>query len=368
MKIWSILAFSILILGLGCTPQKQQQEGPRTIDLVKSKDILPISSFIANAEYLELKTSEVNVEIGEIRDIKEIGNNLILKQRKAGEISFIRFTKDGAYINEIVNNKKGKIRKPYDVLAFKKDYAVLAEDGIHIVSKEGAYKRKLIRGEMAGRTFFNDNAGFYTLNETSASNLLVQYAEGQKNEKLTFPEVRYQKMIYSNIAELGKSKFHLVSSFSDQVSAYSNKKLTTAYQFNSGDYPMFSEVWKAAENLEGKDKQRYIFETQNVLVKNYLENRDYIFINYWVGSSSSSVIINKTDWQALYFAHGVNNLDGGIWDKPMHLSANNELYVPLTAYKIAGHKISNKRDHDFKELQSRIANSGNPVIMKCLLE
>ena len=358
----------VFLLLISCSNKKVVEEGVKTIELSKSKDILPISSFISELDYLELKINEVNIEIGEILDIKELGNDLIVKQRRAGELSFIRFTKKGDFINEIVNNKKGKIAQPFDIIQYKNDYAVLAENGIHIVSKTGKYKTKLVTGEMAGSSLFTVNNAFYTLNETSNNQLVIDYAADKKTEKVTFPDVRYRKMIYSFVTETAKNNYHLVSSFSDKVSLFSNNKLQTAYAFDSGEIPMFSDTWKMAEKLEGKEKQRFIFETQNVLVKNYLENKGYIFINYWVGSSSSTVVINKTNWESLYFAHGVNNLDGGIWDKPLHLSDKNELYVPLTAYKISGHKISNKRDKGFEELQAQIANSGNPVIMKCLLE
>ena len=358
----------LLSVFIACSNEKVVEEGIKNIELSRSKDILPISSFIAELDYLELKVNDVNIEIGEIQDIKELGNDLIVKQRRAGELSFIRFTKKGDFINVIVNNKKGKIAQPKDIVEYKNDYAILAEDGVHVVSKTGKYKSKLLAGDMAGSSLFEIGSTFYTLNETSNKKLVVDYAANKKPEKVSFPDVRYRKMIYSFVTETGKNNYHLVSSFTDKVSLFSNNKLQTAYTFDSGEIPMFSDIWKMAEKLEGKEKQRFIFETQNVLVKNYLENKEYIFINYWVGSNSSTVVINKTSWESLYFAQGVNNLDGGIWDKPVHLSDRNELYVPLSAYKISGHKISNKRDKDFEELQALIANTGNPVIMKCLLE
>lgn len=368
MKFSYLLFVLFLIMFFSCSNKKVEQTGIKTIQLHKSKDILPISSFIAELEYLELKVKDVNIELGEIQNIKEVGNDLIIKQRKAGEVSFVRFTKKGDFINEIVNNKKSKIDHPYDLVQYKNDFAVLAENGIHIVSKTGKYKTKLVSGEMAGSTLFANNNSFYTINETSNNGLVVDYAAGKKPKTVNYPDVRYRKMIYTNAIETSKNRYHIVSSFSNKVSRFTQNKLETAYEFDTGEIPMFNDIWKMAEKLEGRDKQRFIFETQNVQVKNYLENKTYVFITYWVGSSSSTVLINKTNWEALYFAHGVNNLDGGVWDKPLYLSANNMLYVPLSAYKITGHKISNKREKGFEDIQARIADTGNPVIMKCLLE
>jgi hypothetical protein len=113
---------------------------------------------------------------------------------------------------------------------------------------------------------------------------------------------------------------------------------------------------------------KYIHNTQYVVVKNYLENKNFIFISYWIGSNASNLIINKNTWETRYFARAVNNIDGGIWDRAMYLSNNDELYIPISSYKTGGHKISDKRHKEFEKLQAKIQASGNPVIMRGKLE
>ena len=362
------LIIILVLFMVACSPTEDKYEGVRTIELKESKDFLPISSFISDLDYLELKVSEANIEIGEIQDIKIFGDDLIIKQRKAGEISFIRFTEDGEFINELVNNKKGKIAQPLDIIPYKKDYAVLAEDGIHVVSKLGKYKRKLIAAEMAGSTIFAVKNKFYVIDEGPSEEFLSEYTENKKAKKFNRLDERLEKLIYTNLQTVGKSDYHLLSSFSDVIYSYSNNKLRPKYILDGGDYLTLNKVWQDVGDRDAKETMRYIYDTQHILVKNFLENDEIIFMTYWVGSSSTTAIIKKDTWETRYYARGVNDIDGGIWIKALYLNDDNELYVPISAYKIAGHKIYNKRHKDFENLQLHIAATGNPVIMRCTLE
>jgi uncharacterized protein YjiK len=121
-------------------------------------------------------------------------------------------------------------------------------------------------------------------------------------------------------------------------------------------------------DLDQLETLKYIHNMQYVVVKNYLENKNYIFITYWIGSNSCTVIIRKKTWETRYYARGVNNIDGGIWDKAFYLSDDDELYIPISSYKISGHKISDKKNKGFEKLQEKIQVSGNPVIMRCKLK
>lgn len=363
--------YLIIILVLfvaSCSNKKSDYEGVQTIELKESKDFLPISSFISDLEYLELHVSEANIEIGEIQDIKIFGSDMIIKQRKAGEISFIRFTKKGEFINEIVNNTKGKIAQPLDIIPYNKDYAILGENGIHVVAKNGEYKGKLISSEIGGTTFFAVKNKFLVINESPSEDFLLEYSKKGKAPKVNRLDERLNRLIYTNLQTVGKNNSHLLSSFSDIIYSYSNNKLQPRYKLDAGTCPTLSKVWEGVGDRDAKETMRYIYDSQHVLVKNYLENDEMIFITYWVGSHSTTAIIDKELWKTRYYARGVNDIDGGIWDKALYMSDKNELFVPISAYKIGGHKISNKRHHDFEELQLHIAASGNPVIMKCSLD
>lgn len=362
------LLLILVLFTVSCSQKTDIYEGVRTIELKESKDFLPISSFISELDYIELKVSEANIEIGEIQNIKVFGDDLIVKQRKAGETSFIRFTHEGEFVNELVNNQKGTIAKPLDVVPYKKDYAILGESGVHLVSKLGKYKRKLIAAETAGSIFFAAKNKFYVIDESPSEDFLSEYAEKRKAPKATRLDERLKKLIYTNLQSVGKSDFHLLSSFSDVIYSYSNNKLKPQYILDGGDYLTLNKVWQDVGDRDAKETMRYIYDTQHILVKNYLENDEMIFMTYWVGSSSTTVIIKKDTWETRYYARGVNDIDGGVWLKALYLNNNNQLYVPISAYKIGGHKISNKRHKDFEDLQLHIAVTGNPVIMRCTLE
>lgn len=368
MKLNKYFIIIIVLFSFSCSEKEVQLEDVQTIDLKESKDFLPISSFISELNYLELQISEANIEIGEIQDIKVFGDDLIIKQRKAGEISFIRFTKDGEFINEIVNNQKGRITNPLDIIPYKKDFAVLDANGVYVVTKLGKYKGELVSSEISGSNFFATKNSFYTINESTSEDFLIKYSESGKTKKVNRLDERLNKLIYTNLVTVGKNNYHLLSSFSDIIYSYSNDKLVPKYRLDGGEYPTLKEVWQNVGDRDAKETMRYIYDTQHVLVKNYLENDEMIFMTYWVGSHSSTVIIKKANWETRYYARGVNDIDGGVWLKALYLSDNNELYVPISAYKIGGHKISNKRHHDFEDLQLHIAATGNPVIMKCTLE
>jgi hypothetical protein len=336
--------------------------------LKESKDALPISSFIEDLDYLELKASDANIEIGEIRNIKVLSDDIIIRQRKAGEISLIRFSKNGAFISEIINNKKGKVSNPVDIIEYNNNYAVLAENGIHVVSKMGEYKGKLISDEMSGRTFFSNKNNFLLINEMPSAEFLSEYSEKTKPKSFHKHDERINKWIYTGLVSPKKNEYHLISSFCDTVYSFKNNKLVPKYQFDGGAYPTLSEVWQNVGDRDPKETMRYIYDTQHVLVRNFLENDEFIFITYWVGSASTTVIINKENWETRFYASAVNDIDGGIWDKPLYISHKNELYIPISSNKIQGHKISNKWHKDFEQLQAEMANNGNPVIMRCRLK
>ena len=368
MRLNTIIILCLLFMGFSCTHKKEPVRGVIAIELKESDDALPISSFIDELDYLELKASDGNIEIGDIQQIKVLSGDIIIKQRKAGEISLIRFSKNGDFINEIVNNKNGKVSEPLDIIEYQKDYAVLTRNGIHQISKLGKYKGEIISGEIAGKTFFRNKNSFLTINEIPTATFLTEYSTNKMPKRTTTPNERINKWIYTDVATPKHKEYHLISSFCDTVYAYRNKKLFPIYQFVGDTYPTMSEVWKNVGDRDPRETMRYIYDTQHVLVRNYLENKELIFISYWVGSVSNTLIIHKDNWEKLYFARAVNDIDGGIWDHPFYLSPNTELYVPISSYKIEGHSISNKWHKDFEQLQQQMANSGNPVIMRCHLE
>ncbi len=370
MKYINFFLFFVIICSCSVKEKEIVNEGLQTIFLKESNDILPISSFVKELNYIELQFADNKIDLGEILDVKILDNDLILTQRRANEISILRFTKDGRFLNELVSNKggKGAISYPLDIITYKKDYAVLAKNGIYIIGKDGKFKTRLYSSEMPGSKLFESKGSFYVVNEIPDGGLFSEFS-GQKNiaRKKAFPEARIREMGMSNIETQLHKSAHFYSSYSDTVFSYSGKSFEPEYRIESENYPSFAELWRTVGDRTDMETLKYINNTQHAKIKRYFENDYYIFITYWLGSHSTTAIIKKENWEVTYFSQAVNNLDGGIWDKPFYLSVDSELFIPISAYKVSGHKISDKRHHEFEEVQSRISASGNPVIMCCHL-
>lgn len=363
-----LLLFCFVIFS--CSEKKMQHKAVRTISLKKSKDILPISSFVENLDYLELRVTQAGIELGDIVDVKELDKNIIISQQRAREISFMRFTREGNFMNTIVSNNagKGKIREPLDVILYKKDFAVLAADGIYLVGQDGKYKTKLVSAKMPGSRFFQSKGRFYVVNDVPGYGLYTSYSQNGKIKTIDFPEERLLDLGRSNLAVSETKNIKLVSSYSDTVFAYKNATLKPEYLIESNRYPLFADIWQNTTDKDEIETLKYIHNTQHAKIKSYFENTNYIFLTYWLGSYQTTAIIKKRGWETTYFSEAINNIDGGVWDSPLFLSNNDELYIPISAYKAGGHKISDKRHKEFENIQLQVAASGNPVIMRCKLK
>lgn len=367
MKIKNILFVLITALLFSCS-QKVEKERFQTIVLKKSQDILPISSFASKVDYIELKVKESDIDLGEIEDVKVIDDDLIVKHRMSGKSSFLRFTLDGEFVIELVGEKTSRIKEPKDLIAYEDGFAVLAENGIFLVSRTGKYSGELVNATMPGSRFFYSGGTFRVVNETLHGKVLRTYPDAGANQKKSevWPNP-VQRSSYASVQEFGKGTVHFYSTLNDTVFAFSNSQTEPVYALKGNQMPTFAQLCDTVGERNDTETLRYLRENEHVIVRKYLENKNYIFITYWVGSNSSTAIVTKKSGEIRYFGHGVNDLDGGVWDKAIRLSDKDELFVPITAYKVGGHKISNKKEKRFKALQQRIASSGNPVVMQVKL-
>lgn len=366
MKIRNTILLALFTLFFACNKQQPEQKGTPVIILKESKDILPISSFTSKVDYLELKVSEVGVELGEIEDVKIIDDDLIIKHRMAGMNRFIRFTKGGDFVIEIVGDKTSQIKKPEDLIAYKDGYAVLAENGIHAITREGKYLQQLVRSDTPGTRFFFADGTFYILNESSLGEVIIKVPSKSMLKSYLLPEI-VKRNTYAMVENLGREGLHYYSVLNDTVFSYQKGISKPAYVLCGDEMPTFVHLCDSLPGKNEKEILKYVRETEHVVVRKYFENNDYIYLSYWVGSDPTTAIYNKKSEEIRYFGFGVNDLDGGMWDEILFLSDKNELYIPITAYKISGHKISNKKVKGFDRLQAQIAKSGNPVLMRCKL-
>jgi hypothetical protein len=367
MKLINTGLLFLVALLFACT-QQGSEAAFQSIQLKTSQDILPISSFANKIDYIELQVSEANIELGDIEALEIIGSDLIVKHRMSGKSSFLRFTGNGDFVIELVGEKTTHINEAKDLIAFEDGYAVLAGNGIFKVSRDGKYKGQLVHGTMPGSRFFYSGGAFQVINETNTGDLIQTFpAQTKERVSLTKLPEPVQRMTYSAVAYLGHDGIHFYSALSDTIFEFGENSVQPAYTLYESEMPTFAKLCRNIGDRNDAEALRFLRENEHVIVRKYLENKQYIFVTYWKGSTSTSVIVNKKRGSTRYFGHGVNDLDGGVWDKPYYLSDKNELYIPITAYKVGGHKISNKKEKRFAKLQERIASSGNPVVMRCKL-
>lgn len=351
-----------------CTQKPLNNEGPKLIRLEVSADVLPISSFASSVDYLELKLSDTGKSLGEILSIKKIGDDWLVKHRLSGKISFMRFSRNGEFITELAGGNDNKIKNSSDIIQYENGYAVLAEDGIHLISKEGKYLRLLSKTKGDGTCFFEAGKSFYILNEKTDDGLLIiTDSEKSLKKKSDVLSDRIQHLMYTSVETFGKDQIHFYSVLNDTVFSWNKDQKQAVAVFSGDGIPTFAQLYKNMKGLAEKESLDYMRETDHVFLRKYLENKDFMYLTFWEGSNSTTAIVNKKSGEILYFGQGVNDIDGGVWDKVFFLTSKNELVIPITAYKVGGHKILNKKEREFTRLQGKIAVSGNPVLMLCKL-
>ncbi len=357
----------LLVFNIACSPSEQKIKDVKTINLKETDDIQPISSLISDVSYIELKSSDKDVVIREMEDVKLLGNDIIIRQRLGKETELLRFSKEGRFLNKIGNTSQ--TGNPRWVIDYNGGYAVWADKGIYSFSKEGRLKERLFSVKLPGSSFFYFQDKFYLFHETNAPGYLSEYtSRGKRQQVLNPTKQKFTRFGgHSEIAELTSDSLHLFSSVNDTVFAFNNGELVPDYVFHGESYPTLSQILKKADTADSLKTIKQMNNTQHWEVKTYLENKNYIFMVYQLGSYPFHLIIRKSDWRAMYAKDLINDIDGGLWDDPVYLSDNDELYIPLNAYQITGHEIRNKKRFGFEDVIKKAETDGNAFIMRCKL-
>lgn len=360
---------ALALLLTSCHQPSVVSVSPNEITLLPSEDILPISSFAESVDYVELKLDQVGISLGEVEAVKQINDDWIVQHRMSGRSSFIRLNRKGDFITELANSKMKQIVAPSDILDYEDGYAILAENGVHLVSKEGKYIRKLASiSQLPGSKFLVRDGHFYVLNEKFEDQLLVEISESSRGKNKADQLLsQVQRTMYTNTQNYAKTTTYF-SVLSDSIYRFSAKQNGAFTKLVADGIPTFAELVRKMKGMEEKEALKYMRETNHVMVRKYLENSRFIYLTYWFGSKSSTLVMDKASGILHYFGHGVNDIDGGIWERPLFLTSRNELVIPLTAGRISGHTITNKKERNFQRLQDKIAASGNPVLMLCKLK
>lgn len=369
MKNNIALFIILIVLTVSCSKEVKRTGKYRTIALLNTENIHPLSNYVSDVNYIELKYP-TEIAPGKIEDIKLLDNDIIVKQRYLGKTTFIRFSSKGDFLNKIGEISRSEdIQDPRDITTYNNDFAVWGESGVHVFTKDDDYQRKIININQTGDSFFYTGNKFFFFHEAASPGYLSEYSISGKLDKVFHPvNEELENSEYSTVAEVAKDQYHLFSPLNDTVFAFSNNDLTPEYVFESETYPTYIQLLKNIDSMDQSETKKYMNNNQHWLVTNYLENRDFIFIVYRLGSNAFNLIIRKSDWKTSYVKKLINNIDGGIWDDPYYLSANNQLYIPLRSGQIAGHKILNKYHHEFDTQIEMAQQSDNPVLMVCKLK
>lgn len=369
MKNNIALLLFIVILSFSCTENQQQSGNIKTIELQKTKDIQPVSSFISGVRYIELKYPE-NISPGKIESVKLLNNEIVVQQKYSGKNSLIRFSANGEFLNKIGELSETKdIQNPRDIVSYNNDFAVWGQNSVHIFSKAGDYQRKIMNLNKPGNRFLYSDGKFWFFHESTPPGYLSGYTLAGKLDNVFHPvKNTVESTEYSAIAEVKNNNFHLFSPLNDTIFVFSGEKLTPKYVIEGGSYPTYIELISSQNFDDEFEKSKFINNNQHWRITRYLENEDFIFVVYRLGSYPFHLIINKSDWQVSYIKDFINDIDGGIWDDPFYLSENNELYVPLASYQVSGHTVKNKKRHNFDEQMDIAQQNDNPFLMVCKLK
>lgn len=370
MKNRTLIILLIVFTGVSCSTNNKSGKEVKTIFLKETNDFLPISNFIEDVNYTELKLDDKHSEIGTIEKIKVLDKEIIIKQRTAQETGLLRFSDTGKYLNEIgiQNTVPNVIQNPRDIILYNDEYAVWDISGVHSISKTGNYKRKIFDARFPGNSYFYFKNSFFLFHEYTSPGYLSQYSEKGNLVKTYSPvDFSFAGMGYSKIEQLDKNEFHLFSPVIDTIFNFNGNILLPVYLFDSGLYPSFSELMRKYEGKHPLELLKYVNNNRHMVVDRYLENRNFIYVTYRLGSNPFHLLVRKKNWELIYFKKCFNDIDGGLWEEPYYLSEDDVLYIPLYSYQIQNHVIANKYNKGFNLLQDKIQND-NPVIMKCKLK
>lgn len=356
----------LAVLLFSCTTEKPQNNEIQEIELIDSNDILPLSSFADNLSYTRLRVPDNVSSIGNIEKIKVLNAEIFVFQRKADERSIVRFTNSGEFISVVSSNKKDGVNYPLDIIRYKNDFAVLAKSGIYVFSGNGKKKQHLINAEMPGCSFFHQNLKFYVLNDFSVDELLTEYPVNG-NAVTPAKTLAIGNEGLSCIYQQGKGKQFVATALNDTIFSVNKKGLEARYILASNGTTSYMNGMRSVDGADLIKTKKYLRNNKHLTLKNFLENSHYIYATYWIGSKGTTLIQNKQSNAKLYFAHALNNMDGGIWDRPFYLSENDELYVPIEAMKVSCHTIKHKKNREFEDIQRQLAGSNDPLIMKLKL-
>lgn len=372
MKSQFLIIIVIALFNISCKSNSSSQKNKvNVIHLEETEKVLSMSEDFSELQYIIFKFNDKDIPIGEIIDIKDIDNEIILKQRLSTKIIFQRFSNSGIFLNNIGEYGRGanEIFNPRDIIIYNHDFAVWDNNGIHLISKSGKYIDHPFNVLLSGKRFFYSANKFFFLHELTSPGFLTTYSNRGKLEKIYMPNnFDVPSLDNPGIFKLGIDNFHIFSPIVDTIYSYHQEKLSSIYIINGGSNKTFGEVLLETKNMNPLEQLKAINKIHPVTIISYLENMDYIFVAYRVKDKLYNLIIKKENWETKYFTTYKNDIDGGLWGTPLLLTNDNVLYIPLNPYEILNHTPDDKYKVEFEEFKKQFQLYDNPILMLCKLK
>jgi hypothetical protein len=224
---------------------------------------------------------------------------------------------------------------PRDIIAYEDGYALWDNKGVHKFKKDGKYEKFLFNANIPGNSFFFCSNHFYFLHELTYPGFLSKYSSNGKLEQIFKPlDFNFGNLEYSNILSYEDGSFLLVSPLTDTIYSFTEDKLAIRYILDCSPNKSFGRVLIETANLNPLEQLKAINRNMPVTLTSFMENEDYIYLTYRIKNEEMHFVSNKTNKESIVFSKVVNDLNNYSWGKPIFLSDDNWLYVPVSVTEL----------------------------------
>jgi hypothetical protein len=375
----SFLYIFFLFIAISCVHKENKNGNPRnntrTIILKDINNTVNLSQLINEIHYIPLETTSESL-IGEISNIKLFDNTFFVLS-ETGTSSVIKtFSSNGKFSEYFGKYGEGanEIYRPRDIVRNNDLYFVLDNTGIHSFSRNGIYLKRMFINKYNCRKFFYYDRNFYLLHGLSVPGLFSKVDLHGNLIKTFLPlNVWIGTTEEDKIIAIG-SKLHVFTPNLDTIYELSlnNEEFRPAYYVKAEGIPTLGELIYKNKDLNPYELVNVINTKEHAEISNFLENKRYLYVEYYYKRRITSYVLNKTTNKGIYFSHFLNDVDNGYFGSPILMTTHNELIIPLYPYKLIEYFKKNKnliknKDNQLWEIVKIIKVDDNPILMKCKL-
>jgi len=403
MNKFNAIGLIIIIFSISCTNQKQESIN-ESVDLVIQTDVdnkLKMSDYVSGIKYLPLGNNENNV-IGKIDKVVFYGNKIFILDSKTNKI--VVYDNTGKYIFETENTGRG----PGEYLNIADFIIDSANSNIELWDNGN---RKLIVLDSNGR-FLSERPIDLRMKKFGKldSNLYVYftcnypnvgyakkgsyniYIEDSSNNVLKcflpISELTHLKLADNNLFSKSESGFNVAVPFDNHIYQITSEECIQRFNIRFNNFSLPDELLEVyAESIKGTREEisnasimlmNKINNNNYALgIHNIFENRSILFFQYQItGIGTFTTIFNKRT-NDLDAGIPVNDIDYGLFGKPIAIDGNN-LVTYIYPYDLIKRKELLEKSNSFdsrnpeyqrlRHFADSIRPSDNPIIIRYSLK